>query len=122
MFAWYAEVLRKYTVFSGRAGRPEYWWFTLANIIVYVILDILGFAVGSIFQIVGGIYGLAVFLPSIGVSIRRLHDTNRSGWWILIGLVPLVGWIVLLVFYCSAGTPGENSYGGPAPTEPGASY
>jgi uncharacterized membrane protein YhaH (DUF805 family) len=122
VFAWYTEVLRKYTVFSGRAGRPEYWWFTLANIIIVVVLDILGATVGSILQVVGAIYGLAVFLPSLGVSIRRLHDTNRSGWWILIGIVPLIGWIVLLVFYCSAGTPGDNNYGGEAPTEPGASY
>jgi uncharacterized membrane protein YhaH (DUF805 family) len=107
----YVEVIRRYADFHGRAGRPEYWWFLLANFIVYAILAILASAAGAFFSVVLVLYAIAVFLPSLGVSIRRLHDTNRSGWWLLIGLIPLVGSIVLLIFYASAGDPRANRYG-----------
>lgn len=107
---WYLEVLKKYAVFSGRARRTEYWMFFLFNIII-------GFVLGFIEGLFGGpgvlgmIYSLAVLIPGIAVSVRRLHDTDRTGWWILIGLIPVIGAIVLLVFMVLDGTPGQNKYG-----------
>ncbi|MFJ7128640.1 DUF805 domain-containing protein [Streptomyces sp. NPDC098101] len=106
---WYLDVLKKYAVFSGRARRKEFWMFTLFNFIAAVILSILDNILGI--QILSLIYTLAVFLPALGVSVRRLHDTGRSGWWILIALVPLVGFIVLLVFNCLEGEQQQNAYG-----------
>ncbi|MFC8174337.1 DUF805 domain-containing protein [Streptomyces sp. NPDC057242] len=106
---WYLDVLKKYAVFSGRARRKEFWMFTLFNFIAAVILSILDNVLGI--QILSLIYTLAVFLPALGVSVRRLHDTGRSGWWILIALVPFVGFIVLLVFNCLEGEQQQNAYG-----------
>ena len=87
---WYFEVLKKYAVFTGRAGRKEYWMFVLFNLIIMIVLAIIEGLAGSP-GVIGGLYGLAVLLPSIAVSVRRLHDTNRSGWWVFISLVPVVG-------------------------------
>jgi uncharacterized membrane protein YhaH (DUF805 family) len=118
---WYLEVLKKYTVFDGRAGRPEYWYFVLFNIIVSFVLGFVDGVLGTVSSgarvgLLGGIYSLAVLLPSIGVGIRRLHDINRSGWWLLIGLVPLVGWIILIIWAATASDAGPNQYGpGPEP-------
>lgn len=106
---WYLEVLKKYAVFSGRARRQEYWMFFLVNFIVSVVLAIIGWTIDMAF--LQSLYTLAVLLPGLGVTVRRLHDTGRSGWWILIGLVPLVGTIVLLVFMASDSQPGNNQYG-----------
>ncbi|MGW4724393.1 DUF805 domain-containing protein [Streptomyces sp. S1] len=106
---WYLDVLKKYAVFSGRARRKEFWMFQLFNIIAVIILSILDSILGI--QVLSLIYTLAVFLPSLGVSVRRLHDTGRSGWWILIALVPLVGGIILLVFNCLEGEQQQNAYG-----------
>ena len=108
---WYTDVIKKYAVFDGRANRPEYWWFTLINFIITVVLDVV--LRGAAGQAIGGIYGLAVLLPSIGVAIRRLHDTNRTGWWILVGLIPIVGWVWIIVLLALAGDPGPNRYGSP---------
>ncbi len=105
--------LQKYVDFSGRAGRPEYWWFFLFNVLVSVVMEIINAIIGT--QILGIIVSLALLLPSIAVGVRRLHDTNRSGWWILIGLIPLVGWIVLIIFFVTKGDAAPNQYG--APTE-----
>jgi uncharacterized membrane protein YhaH (DUF805 family) len=114
---WKVVVLQKYTQFVGRAGRAEFWWFVLASFIISTVLSLLGRAwVG--FAVLGFIYSLAVLVPSIAVGIRRLHDTGRTGWWILIGLVPLVGFIVLIVFFAAQGNPGPNQYGAPPPNEP----
>ncbi len=112
---YYIEVLKKYTVFVGRARRKEYWMFFLFNILISIAISIVE-AVLNTGSILGGIYGLAILLPAIGVSIRRLHDTNRSGWWLLISLVPLVGTIVLIVFLATDSQPGVNQYG-PNPKE-----
>jgi len=112
---WYLGVLKKYAVFDGRARRKEYWMFVLFNIIVSVVLSIIESVVG-IQGVLSGLYALAVLLPAIGVSIRRLHDTNRSGWWLLIALVPLIGAIVLIVFTAQDSQPGSNQYG-PNPKE-----
>ena len=107
---WYLEVLKKYAVFSGRAGRSEYWMFLLFNIIITVVIGLIEGFVGSQ-GIVSLLYGLAVLLPALGVSVRRLHDTNRSGWWLLISFVPIIGTIVLLVFMTLESQYGDNRYG-----------
>jgi len=91
-----SSVFSKYAVFSGRAGRPEFWWFALFNVIASVILGAVDYLLFGR-EILGAVYGLAVLLPGLGVAVRRLHDIGRSGWWILVGIIPLVGWIVLLV-------------------------
>jgi uncharacterized membrane protein YhaH (DUF805 family) len=107
---WYLEVLQKYTVFTGRAHREEYWMFVLFNMIIAFALNFIeGLAGGP--GLLASIYSLAVLLPSIAVGIRRLHDTGRSGWWLLIALVPLVGTIVLIVFMVQDSKPGDNLYG-----------
>src|SRR6185503_4314657 len=107
---WYLDVLKKYAVFSGRARRKEYWMFFLFNVIIAVVLGILEGMVGSP-GIVGVVYSLAVLLPGIGVTVRRLHDTGRTGWWILIAFIPLIGAIVLLVFMVLDSQAGDNEYG-----------
>ncbi|MDI7862240.1 DUF805 domain-containing protein [Rhizobiaceae bacterium n13] len=108
-----STVFSKYAVFAGRAGRPEFWWFALFNIIASLIAATIDQAIFG-YEILSFVYGLAVLLPGLGVAVRRLHDIDRSGWWILVGLIPLVGWIVLVYWYVSAGTPGTNQYGEPA--------
>jgi len=106
---WYLAVLKNYVGFNGRARRTEYWMFFLFNLIIGIVLEIIGLALKN--QILYYIYGLAVLLPNLAVGVRRLHDTGKSGWWLLIGLIPIVGWIVLLVFFVTAGQPGNNQYG-----------
>jgi len=113
---WYLDVLKKYAVFSGRARRKEYWMFVLFNLIVAIILGIVDSMMGTISEpygvgMLGGLYSLAVLLPGIAVGVRRLHDTDRSGWWLLISLIPVIGWIVLIVFFVQDSTPGENRFG-----------
>jgi uncharacterized membrane protein YhaH (DUF805 family) len=102
----------KYVTFTGRASRPEFWFFTLFIIILDIVVTLIDLAIGS--QILSLIVGLGLLLPSITVTVRRLHDTDRSGAWWFIGLVPIIGWIVLLVFLVSSGTPGPNQYDEPA--------
>ncbi|MFC9796855.1 DUF805 domain-containing protein [Streptomyces sp. NPDC057695] len=106
---WYLDVIKKYAVFSGRARRKEFWMFQLFNFIISIVLVAIGTAID--FSLLSTIYSLAVLLPSLGVTIRRLHDTGRSGWWILIGLVPIVGFIVLIVFTASEGEQQQNAHG-----------
>ena len=113
---WYLEVLKKYAVFNGRARRKEYWFFALFNFIFTLVLSVIDGMFGTFdsesgLGVLGGIYILAVFLPAIGVTIRRLHDTDRSGWWILISLIPIIGAIWLLVLLVLDGTAGQNQYG-----------
>ena len=110
--------LQKYVGFSGRARRSEYWWFFLFNVLVSIVASLLDNLLGTMDDdtnvgVIGSIAGLALLLPNIAVAIRRLHDTSRSGWWILIGLIPIVGWIILIVFYCQD-SHGDNEYG-PSP-------
>lgn len=114
--SWYLEALKKYAVFHGRSRRAEYWYFVLFNLIVGVVLagidSLLGtFSSAQNIGLLSGIYSLAVLIPTLAVTFRRLHDIDRSGWWILINLVPLIGTIVLLVFALMDGTPGDNRYG-----------
>ncbi|MFI8236139.1 DUF805 domain-containing protein [Streptomyces sp. NPDC085866] len=106
---WYVDVLKKYAVFSGRARRQEYWMFFLFNLIISIVLTVVDRAIGS--NVISLIYTLAVLLPGLGVTIRRLHDTGRSGWWIFISLIPLVGTIILIVFLATEGKAEQNQYG-----------
>ena len=106
---WYVAVLKNYVGFNGRAGRQEFWMFVLFNIVIDIVLSIVDLAINS--QLLAGLYGLAVLLPSLAVAVRRLHDTGRSGWWILIGIIPIIGWIVLIVFYAAEGQPNANQFG-----------
>ncbi len=113
--SWYLEVLKKYAVFSGRARRTEYWMFLLGNVVIALVLGVIegivGVALDSDLSLLSTVYSLAVLIPSLAVSVRRLHDTSRSGWWLLLGLVPIIGVIVLLVFMVQDSHPGDNQYG-----------
>ncbi|MDG2088211.1 MAG: DUF805 domain-containing protein [Arenicellaceae bacterium] len=120
---WYIAAVKKYTVFVGRANRAEYWYFSLVHTLVSILLSVLDFSLGYAHLLIGvgllnGVYTLAVMLPVAGVTIRRLHDTNRSGWWLLIAFIPLLGLIALLVMLTLKGTDGENPYGADAALEP----
>ena len=114
--SWYLEAFKKYAVFGGRSRRKEYWYFMLFNIVVLIVLggiDALletlnsGLGVGLLIAI----YALASIIPFLAVSVRRLHDIDRSGWWYFITLIPLIGAIVMLVFTLLDSTPGDNRYG-----------
>lgn len=112
---WYIEVLKKYATFTGRARRTEYWMFVLINFAISLALGIVegvaGAAMDSDVRILSSLYSLAVLLPSLAVGVRRLHDTDRSGWWMFIAFVPLLGILVLLYFFILEGTQGPNQYG-----------
>ncbi|TFE73102.1 DUF805 domain-containing protein [Methylacidiphilum caldifontis] len=105
----YLEAWKKYAVFDGRASRPEFWLFYLINLVVTAALGLFGVMTGLHFLL--PIYDIAVFLPSWAVQVRRLHDTGRSGWNMLWGLLPVIGWIVLIVFLAEKGHTGQNQYG-----------
>lgn len=107
---WYLDVLKKYAVFSGRARRQEFWMFALFNFIISFGLSIVEGIVGAA-GILSTLYSLAVLVPSLAVGARRLHDTGRSGWWLLIGFVPLIGLVALIYFAVQDSQPGENQYG-----------
>ena len=112
---YYLDVLKKYAVFNGRAQRKEYWMFVLFNIIISIVLSFVEGMIGTK-GIIAILYGLALLIPGIAVSVRRLHDTNHSGWWLLIDFVPIIGIIILLVFMVRDSQSGENRYG-PNPKE-----
>ena len=109
--------LSQYVGFSGRARRSEYWWFVLFNVVVAVVAGIIDGILGTN-SVISGLASLALLLPNLAVSVRRLHDTSRSGWWILLGLIPLVGAIILIVWYCGD-SHADNQYG-PNPKGAGA--
>lgn len=118
---WATLPLKKYADFTGRARRKEYWMFTLlviaASVVIGMVEGILGLSgTLAMYGPLSLLFMLAILIPSIAVGVRRLHDTNRSGWWMLIGLIPIVGSIVLLVFFVLEGTRGPNAYG-PDPLE-----
>jgi uncharacterized membrane protein YhaH (DUF805 family) len=115
---------KKYADFSGRARRSEYWWFALALSLAWLaVIIVLGVIIQSmaLYYTVAVLLWAAAIVPSLGVLVRRLHDTGRSGWWFFISFVPLVGGIILLVFTVSDGTPGDNQYG-PSPKAIAAPY
>ena len=117
---WYLDAWKNYVTFTGRSRRTAYWMFVLFNfiavILANVIDNVLGLAGQSGYGPVSMIYGLAVFLPGLALAIRRLHDTGRTGWWMLIGFLPLIGLIVLIIFFVQDSQPGSNQYG-PNPKE-----
>ena len=113
---WYLGVLKQYATFEGRARRKEYWYFVLFYVLVYLVLAAVDGLTGTYnadagVGLLSGLYVLATFLPSLAVTVRRLHDTDRSGWWVLINVVPVIGGIVLLVFMCLDSQPGANRFG-----------
>jgi uncharacterized membrane protein YhaH (DUF805 family) len=113
---WATRPLKKYADFTGRAPRAEYWWFVLLYFVGYVVASIVDSILGLnpmvlTYGPITMLFALAILIPSLAVGARRLHDTYRSGWWLLIGLIPLIGAIVLLVFFVTEGTKGDNQYG-----------
>ena len=113
---WYLHVLKNYATFSGRARRKEYWMFFLISALISIVLTLLDILLGTYSMeyevgLFSGLYSLLILIPSIAVVVRRLHDTDRSGWWILISLIPLIGVIVLFVFICLDSQPGTNRFG-----------
>ncbi len=122
---WFLTVVRDhYADFSGRARRQEYWMFTLVSGAIGLSMYIGAFVLMSVSEVLGGIlflgyflFALGLFLPSLAVAVRRLHDTGRSGWWYLIALVPLLGSLIVLYFLVIEGDAGPNAYG-PDPKDP----
>jgi uncharacterized membrane protein YhaH (DUF805 family) len=114
---WYLKVLKNYVGFQGRAARKEYWMFVLIHFIISIVLSIVE-TIADLTGILTGIYALAVLLPSLAAIVRRLHDTGRSGWWIFISLIPLIGSIILIVFACQDSQEDGNKYG----LNPGQSF
>lgn len=108
-------ILKNYINFEGRATRAEFWWFFLFNVLVGLILSLFG-RVGTTLQ---GIWSLAILLPQLGLGARRLHDINKNGWLLLLSLIPVIGWIVLIVWWAKEGDATENQYG-PVPVTPTA--
>ena len=108
---WFIDVVKnKYAVFSGRARRKEYWMFVLFYFLIAIAIGIIDKVIGGQ-GVLGVLFGLAMLLPGLGVTVRRLHDTGRTGWWVLIVLFPLIGPIALLVLMALEGHPGSNEYG-----------
>ena len=115
-------VLSKYATFSGRAARPEYWWWVLATIILFLVLGVIDGALVApmlgfeAFEPTAGqpislIASLGLLIPNLAVAARRLHDTDKSGWWLLLGLIPLIGNLVLIFLLVQKGTEGANRFG-----------
>ena len=113
---YFLDCLQHYAEFNGRARRSEYWYFVLFNLVI-------SFVIGFTFGVIAGLldmpalanlaylWSLAMFIPGLAVSVRRLHDIGRSGWWLLLSLIPLVGAIILIIWYCTDSQPGANQYG-----------
>ncbi|GGI92869.1 DUF805 domain-containing protein [Polymorphobacter multimanifer] len=116
---WMLEPLRKYAVFRGRARRAEYWWYALLYGLLAVATTIADFIVFGLPNMLSnpsvgpitGLLGLALLIPSFAVTVRRLHDTDRSGWWVLLGLIPFLGGLILFIWFCTRGSHGANRYG-----------
>ena len=111
---WYLEVLKKYTVFDGRAHRTEFWMFVVWSVVISLVLTIVDIVIGTYGEyggLISGIYSLAIFIPSLAVGSRRLHDIGRSGWWQLLGIIPIIGTIIVIVWWAKAGDAAPNEYG-----------
>lgn len=108
-------VKNKYAQFDGRADRPEFWYYTLFSFIIAIATAIIDSILGM--SLIGLLFALALLIPNIAISIRRLHDINKSGWWLLVALIPLIGALVLIAFYVMPSDPNDNQYGPrPLPT------
>ncbi len=124
---WMFEPLRKYAVFGGRARRAEYWWFSLLVVLISIVAAFFDTMVtaplgapepsdanpfgNAGLGVVSVLVSLAFLLPGLGASVRRLHDVDKSGWWVLIAFIPLIGGLILLFWFCTRGTQGPNKYG-----------
>lgn len=112
---YFIDVIKKHYVdFNGRATRTQYWMYVLFNFIGAFVLALLGGMdniIGTLFSVLYIVYALALLLPSLSIAVRRLHDTDKSGWWLLIGLVPFIGGIALLVLMVLPSTPAANRFG-----------
>ncbi|MBQ9833971.1 MAG: DUF805 domain-containing protein [Bacilli bacterium] len=109
----YKSFLKNYANFKGRTSRSDYWFVFLANFLIGFVLGIIAGIVPSLSSAIYSltyIYQLAVLIPGIAIVVRRLHDINKSGWWYFIVLVPLVGWIILLVYLCTDSVNENNNY------------
>lgn len=102
---------RKYVTFSGRANRPEFWWFTLFVWLSALAASVIDSAVLGNYGVLSLIVSLGLLLPGLAVTVRRLHDTDRSGWWYFLCFIPLIGIIILIIWFCGRGTPGRNRFG-----------
>jgi len=121
---WVTGVFRKYADFTGRARRTEFWVFVLFVIVVSAVLLVIDYMMGTVeptsgYGVLGGVFALGTLIPYLAVGARRLHDIGRTGWWWLIGFVPIIGTIVLIVFFAKGGDAGSNAYG-PDPKAAGA--
>jgi uncharacterized membrane protein YhaH (DUF805 family) len=112
---WYLAALKNYAGFSGRAQLREYWYFYLFSTLISISLIIVDHTIGLVnargYGLLSGIYALLVIIPVLAVTVRRFHDTNSSGWWILLGLIPFLGFAAILFFCIEDGTAGDNRYG-----------
>ena len=113
---YFLYCLQHYADFTGRARRSEYWYFVLFNFIVSILIGLSLGVIAGLLNVPALVYlvylwSLAVFIPSLAVSVRRLHDIGRSGWWLFLSLIPLVGAIILIIWYCTDSQPGANQYG-----------
>ena len=126
MIDWVLEVFSKYAVFDGRARRKEYWYWYLFNFLISIFFVFISFAIippdgtdtdngigwiGIFIYVLVIIYSLGVFIPNLAVTVRRLHDTNRSGWSYFITFIPIIGELLFLIYLVEDGTPGDNQYG-----------
>lgn len=100
-----------YCNFNGRASRSEFWWFQLFAFILGIVIEIVFCWNQNVMSIASGLVGIALLLPNLGIAVRRLHDIGKSGWWIFISLIPIVGWILLIVWYCKDSQMETNEYG-----------
>ena len=115
LIEWYLTALRRYAQFDGRSRRREYWSFVVVNwvipVVAALVAGLLGRILGGLIGALVGLYALATIIPHLAVTVRRLHDTGRSGWWFFITFVPLIGWIWLIVLMLLDSEPGDNQYG-----------
>ncbi len=97
---YYTDVLKNhYFDFEGRATRKQFWMFTLINFVIAVAIGLINSFMDNNLSILSSLYSLAVLIPSIAIAVRRLHDIRMSGWWLLLALIPVIGWVILLIFY-----------------------
>ncbi|TVP86418.1 MAG: DUF805 domain-containing protein [Alkalicoccus sp.] len=116
---WYLKVLQNFGDFQSRARRKEYWMFVLVNFLILMVLSILETLIG-LPAAISSLYSLVVLIPGIAVAVRRMHDTNKSGWWVLILLVPFIGWIIFLIFAVQDSEAGANRFGPNPKVQPAA--
>ena len=114
--SWFTIAVKKYATFSGRARRKEYWNFVLFCLLINIVLGLVDQATGFVIGkdgngIFTSLFTLAMLLPSLAVTVRRLHDTGHSGWWLLLGALPILGSAILFVFFIRDSDPGTNEYG-----------